>query len=630
MELFSIKVFKDTLVILILTEVDMIRNVILKCIESYTVQTVLLGSAVFFTFSALNGQIYFLLLTSLILSRLICQNLFWYFYPEVQTNLIKHLFISIGPIAIDIATCLLFIPENDGLELGVISSILLSCSLLGTESLYEKLGNPNDKSQKKVKTLFYGSHENSLIKQFLENHGQSVENVGFIEDDSGLWGRAGDKKIFLGGIEKLEHFIVATEAQQVVIEGKDQSREKRDLALQICSKLNVVAIFLGDKIEQAPPFLAERSENFKLENLLNRPPVEVNLLPVQEMVSGKIVMVTGAGGSIGSELCRQIIQMKPAKLIIVDHSELNLYTIGQELKDWDNKILLLIDIKDQDSLGEVFFLYQPHILYHAAAYKHVHLVEENPYTSIVNNVLGTKNLIECALENNVASFVLISSDKAVNPSSVMGATKRVCELMVTRAAEISGRRYCSVRFGNVLGSSGSLIPLLKKQIQAGGPVTITDPQMTRYFMLISEAVKLVLKAGQISSPGDINVLKMGEPIKILELAKRVIKLMGRKEEEIPIIFIGKKPGEKLFEELYLTGNERNSEHPDILIVPNGDSAYDPSLFKGQELEFVVHKLIYLAYMHDEAALKLLKQLVFMHKKEYFNLSEINKSLSQAI
>ncbi len=609
----------------------MIRNVILKCIASYSAQTVILGTAVFFTFSSFHGKIFFPLLASLIISRLIFQYLVHYIYAGEKLSLKNNIIVNICAFAVDITTCLLFVPEIEGVELGAISSILLSCSLLSTEALIEEFGVENEKVHKKIKVLFYGSQDNQSIKQFLIKHNQSIEAVGFIEDDSSRWGRTESETTFLGGVKKLEHFLLATQAQQLVISSDDISAENVKLALQICLKRNITSTTLGKNIEKNfPQNKTSSNQNFHLEQLLNRAPVEVNLLPVQEMVSGKVVMVTGGGGSIGSELCRQIINMHPSRLIIADHSELNLYTIGQELKDWGNKTLLLIDLKDQDSLEEAFFLHRPQILYHAAAYKHVHLVEENPYTSIVNNILGTKNLIECALENDVSSFVLISSDKAVNPSSVMGATKRVCELMVTRAAQISGKRYCSVRFGNVLGSSGSLIPLLKKQIQEGGPVTITDPKMTRYFMLISEAVKLVLKAGQISSPGDINVLKMGEPIKILELAKRVINFMGKTEEEIPIVFIGKKPGEKLFEELYLTGNERNSEHPDILIVPNGDSVYDPSLFRGEELEFVVHKLIYLAFAHDDAALKLLKQLVFMHKKEYFELREKNQIVDQAI
>ncbi len=355
----------------------------------------------------------------------------------------------------------------------------------------------------------------------------------------------------------------------------------------------------------------------KLEELLNRPSIDVNLDDVRDQLKGKVVLITGGGGSIGGELCRQIITLVPQKLLILDHSELNLYLIDCELREMKSGVeiqTILADIKDLPTIRYVFASYRPEFIYHAAAYKHVHLVEKNAYASIINNIVGTRNLIDCSLEFNVDTFVMISTDKAVNPSSIMGATKRVCELLITNAANVSENRYCSVRFGNVLGSSGSLIPLLKKQVYAGGPITITHPDMTRYFMLIPEAVKLVLKAGHISRPGDVNILRMGEPVKIIDIAKKVITLMGRTEKEIGIEFIGKRPGEKLFEELYLCGNEYPTEHEDIMVLPNGDSIYDSSLFNGQDLRTVIAKLVNYSINQDETALEILNRLVFMHKR----------------
>lgn len=358
--------------------------------------------------------------------------------------------------------------------------------------------------------------------------------------------------------------------------------------------------------------------DFPVEELLNRPPIDVNLDEVAAQIQGKVVLVTGGGGSIGSELCRQIIRLNPAKLLILDHSELNLYLIDSELNELKSKVpteIILADIKDSKAMHNIFDSYRPEFVYHAAAYKHVHLVEKNPFTSILNNVLGTRNLIDCALNFSVETFVMISTDKAVNPSSVMGSTKRVCELLVTEAAVRTNKRFCSVRFGNVLGSSGSLIPLLKKQVISGGPVTITHPDMTRYFMSISEAVRLVLKAGQISKPGDVNILRMGSPIKIMDIAKNVINLMGRTEEEIPIVFIGIRPGEKLHEELYLCGNETPTEHHDIMVLPNGDSVYNPDVFSGKDLRSVVSKLITCAVSKEQESLRILARLVFMHRRE---------------
>lgn len=357
-----------------------------------------------------------------------------------------------------------------------------------------------------------------------------------------------------------------------------------------------------------------------LKDLLNRAPVEVDLRPVADQLRNMVVMVTGAGGSIGSELCRQILQMRPLKLIILDHSELNLYNIDSELREVVSDIeivSILADIKELQSLVKIFNKYSPDYIYHAAAYKHVHLVESNPYSSIINNVVGTKNLIDCALESEVKSFVMVSTDKAVNPVSIMGATKRVCEMLITEAAEKSGSRFCSVRFGNVLGSSGSLIPLLEKQVLSGGPVTITHPEMMRYFMLISEAVKLVLKAGQLSNPGEVYILKMGPPVKVIEMARKVIHLLGKTEKDIPIIFTEIRPGEKLFEELYLVGDETPTEHQDILVLPHRNID-QPNLSP-------VPEMIKYAADENERALELLRTLC---TKENFELKSDEGSSSE--
>jgi FlaA1/EpsC-like NDP-sugar epimerase len=331
---------------------------------------------------------------------------------------------------------------------------------------------------------------------------------------------------------------------------------------------------------------------------------------VSEQLRDRVVMVTGGGGSIGSELCRHIIQMNPAKLLILDHSELNLYNIDCELRELKHPIAIepiLVDIKDLKNTQKIFEKFRPDFVYHAAAYKHVHLVESNPYTSIINNILGTKNLIDCSLLFEVKTFVLVSTDKAVNPTSIMGASKRVCELLTVEAAHKSGKRYCSVRFGNVLGSSGSLIPLLVKQVLAAGPVTITHPDMKRYFMLISEAVKLILKAGQISLPGDVNILQMGDAIEVVEMAKRVIALLGKTEIEIPIVFTQMRPGEKLSEELYLTGDETPTEHHGIVVLRN--SGLD---FKSG----TIGSLLNYAGDEDDRALELLKELTSRDSKAY--------------
>ena len=293
---------------------------------------------------------------------------------------------------------------------------------------------------------------------------------------------------------------------------------------------------------------------------------------------------------------------------MLDHSEYNLYEIDRELRpsaDSNNRVVpLLADVKDNDALKSIFDQYKPEVVFHAAAYKHVHLVEANTPASILNNVLGTQNLIEQSQRLNVERFLLVSTDKAVNPIGAMGATKRVCEILTSVAGIKSKKQFSSVRFGNVLGSSGSLIPLLKEQILNCGPVTLTHPHMNRFFMLIPEAVSLVLMSSALSEPGDINVLRMGDPIKIVDIAKSLIALMGKTENEIPIVFTGIRPGEKMYEELYIKGDELETRHPDILTLPKGATfSHDSSVDYNQAIQ----DIILLAEQHlPEAKTQLLK------------------------
>ena len=265
-------------------------------------------------------------------------------------------------------------------------------------------------------------------------------------------------------------------------------------------------------------------------------------------------MVTGAGGSIGSEICRQLMRFSPEKIVLVGHGEFSIYTIDMELREkygqTDIEIIPVIgDVQDRERMFEIVEQHQPTIMYHAAAHKHVPLMEYNPHEAVKNNIIGTKNVAEAADTYNVGTFVLVSTDKAVNPTNVMGATKRLAEMVIQGLAQTSQTKFVAVRFGNVLGSRGSVIPLFKKQIENGGPVRVTHPDMTRYFMTIPEASRLVVQAGTLAHGGEIFVLDMGEPVKIVDLAKNLIKLSGYTEVEIPIEFSGIRPGEKMFEEL---------------------------------------------------------------------------------
>ena len=289
--------------------------------------------------------------------------------------------------------------------------------------------------------------------------------------------------------------------------------------------------------------------------LLGREPVKVDLDSILGYVCDKVVLVTGGGGSIGSELCRQVAGHKPKQLVIVDIYENNAYDIQQELKKtypWLNLVVLIASVRNTKRMDDIFTYYKPDIVYHAAAHKHVPLMEASPNEAVKNNVLGTWKVVQAADKAHVKKFVMISTDKAVNPTNIMGATKRICEMIIQTYNNCSQTEFVAVRFGNVLGSNGSVIPLFKKQIEAGGPVTVTHPDIIRYFMTIPEAVSLVLQAGAFAKGGEIFVLDMGEPVKILDLAKNLILLSGHKPgEDIQIEFTGLRPGEKLYEEMLM-------------------------------------------------------------------------------
>lgn len=299
----------------------------------------------------------------------------------------------------------------------------------------------------------------------------------------------------------------------------------------------------------------------QVEDLLGRDPVQLDTGAISNKLTGKTVLVTGAGGSIGSEVCRQVCNFNPAKIILLGHGENSIYTIEMELRNTFSEIEIepeIADVQDAERMNEVMQKYRPDVVYHAVAHKHVPLMERNPHESVKNNVIGTKNTAEAADVAGVKTFVMISTDKAVNPTSVMGATKRIAEMVIQHMDMVSNTKFVAVRFGNVLGSRGSVIPLFKKQIAAGGPVTVTHPDMVRYFMTIPEASRLVIQAGAIAKGGEVFVLDMGEPVKIVDLAKNLIRLSGFSEEEIGIKYSGMRPGEKLFEEL-LGENEVHSE-----------------------------------------------------------------------
>lgn len=364
----------------------------------------------------------------------------------------------------------------------------------------------------------------------------------------------------------------------------------------------------------------------RIEDLLRREPIQTDIERVSQFLKGKAVLITGAGGSIGSELCRQICKCRPAEIMLIGHGENSVFNIQQELEQLINVLkedgkaqgytpqihTFIADIRSLERLKHAFEKFQPDVIFHAAAHKHVPLMELNSPEAITNNVLGTKNLLDMALEYDVQNFVMISTDKAVNPTNIMGASKRVAEMLVLQAAKDSGKSYVAVRFGNVLGSRGSVVPTFKKQIAAGGPVTVTHPDICRYFMTIPEAVQLVLQAAVLGRGGEVLMLNMGEPVKIVDLAKELIRLSGYEvNKDIDIVFTGLRPGEKLFEELFVEGeNYEKTEHEKLFMVKNA------SLIIPKNLYITVESLLKAAAKNDtDLIMMLLMQLVAGYKSK---------------
>jgi FlaA1/EpsC-like NDP-sugar epimerase len=340
----------------------------------------------------------------------------------------------------------------------------------------------------------------------------------------------------------------------IALPGGSARQRRRAFELASAAGLPVLTVPSADELRQGDPDLARGVRDIEPEDLLGREPVKLDEQGIDLVLHGKTVLITGAGGSIGSELCRQVARYQPARLVLVELSEFNLYTIEQDLSHRFPElelVRLIGDVKDLAQLQRVFDAWKPQIVFHAAAYKHVPLMEQdNAWAALLNNTLGTHNAALASAQTGVERFVLISTDKAVNPTNVMGATKRAAEMVVSSlAARFPGTRFMAVRFGNVLGSSGSVIPKFKEQIERGGPITVTHPDIIRYFMTIPEAARLVVQAAAIGESGQVLVLDMGEPVKIVDLARDMIRLSGHSIENIPIQFTGLRPGEKLYEEL---------------------------------------------------------------------------------
>ena len=412
-----------------------------------------------------------------------------------------------------------------------------------------------------VNTLIIGAGDAgaTIAREIERYHKRSRKVIGFIDDDEAKFNRLMGGVRILGNRHDIPSIVKENKVKEIIIAMPSVTRNEIRNIMEICSPLKCKVNTLPGMYQLLDDeVLVSHLHPVSIEDLLERDEVCLDMDIVEHYIRDKVVLVTGAGGSIGSEICRQIMRVGPKMLLLLGHGENSIYLINQELKNIykDGPIIPIIaDIRDKQQLDQIFTQYNPQVVFHAAAHKHVPLMEIQPMAAVLNNIYGTRNVADVAGRHGVERFVMISTDKAVNPTSVMGATKRVAEKVIISMNDTYDTKYITVRFGNVLGSRGSVIPLFKKQIESGGPVTVTDPEMTRYFMTIPEASQLVLQAGAMGKGGEVFLLDMGEPVKIIDLARNMIRLSGLEpDKDIHIKITGLRPGEKKYEEL-LTSEE---------------------------------------------------------------------------
>jgi FlaA1/EpsC-like NDP-sugar epimerase len=493
---------------------------------------------------------------------------------------------------------------------------LLLILLMGGVRLTHRLYHSVLTMSPRKRLLIYGAGDSGeLVARDIRNNGDKYDCkvVGFLDDNENKIGQRIHGVKVLGTRKEIAEVVEAVQPDEILIALSGAAGATlRDL-IRVVEPFKIAIKTLPNITgEQNGTFTFNEIRDISFEDLLDRPSVGLELQPVRQLISGKKILVTGAGGSIGSELCRQLTTYNPDMLVMLDKNENGLYAIDMELgqKFPDSpRVAILGDIKHMSTLEDLFDQYQPQIVFHAAAYKHVPMMEHYPEEAVLNNITGTYRLSQVAIEHSVERFILISTDKAVNPTNVMGATKRIGEIYTQSLVEAGAHGetiFSAVRFGNVLGSNGSVVPLFLQQIKRGGPVTVTHPEVTRYFMTIPEAVQLVLRAATLATGGEIFVLEMGEQIKLVNMARHLIRICGFvPERDIPITFIGLRPGEKLQEELVGQDEIQEPSIADKISVVR--SGWTPPL------EFIAHKILELEHAaidnRLESVLRLLRDLV---------------------
>jgi len=489
---------------------------------------------------------------------------------------------------------------------GIRMAVRIGFSYKQFGSIRSTLENPTAK-QRRTLVIGAGYSGERLFRELKNDAFNTYQIVAYLDDDSKKQGRSLHGCRIYGPVAKLQQAVRKYEVELILVAIAKIDGSKLRKIVEACedSGLPFKKVPNSQSIIDGKVSIKELRD-IDFADLLGRPPVELDNSAISQYLENRTVLVTGAGGSIGSELVRQVIGFKPERLVLVESCEENLFNIQMELKNvhgFDSIVPVIARVQDEPVMKKIFGKYRPATVFHAAAYKHVPLMENNPWQAVENNVIGSYTTMKCAQEVGVKRFVLVSTDKAVRPTNVMGATKRMTELVMHAVAAKSETVFMAVRFGNVLGSSGSVVPIFRRQIERGGPVTVTHPEMTRYFMTIPEAAQLILQAGALGEGGEIFILKMGTPVKIVDMARDLIRLSGKEPDtEIEILFTGLREGEKLYEELITEGEGiADTKHEKIMVLRTEDESTYAEF--NQSVEGRVGELRSVAETHDVNAIK---------------------------
>ena len=513
-------------------------------------------------------------LSSILLFRL---NRSLWMFVSVDEALRVSAAVAVGNFVWWLIVMIFRIPEYTR-SIPIIAAMIQLILMLGLRLVYRIIRRDSGQKKRQHRALILGAGSSGVnaLREITYSDRYDTRIIGFLDKNPQKVKKRLNGVEVLGTDDQMEEIVRQFDIDTVYIAIKNISKDDLKKLIEKCRDLNLRTRIVAFELHANADGSMTSVRNVSINDLLGRGELKLNNEEIGDYLSGKTVMVTGAGGSIGSELVRQIMNFSPKRFVLVDIYENNMYDLQQEinidrrtgkLQNETDIVCLLGSVRDKKRINEIMAKYHPDVVFHAAAHKHVPLVEDSPLEAIKNNVLGTKNVIECCIMNNVSKFVMISTDKAVRTTNVMGATKRMCELLVEGYKENGITKLCAVRFGNVLGSSGSVIPLFEKQIEKGGPVTVTDPNIIRYFMTIPEAAQLVLQAGAYAHTGEIFILDMGKPVKIVDLAKNLIQLSGLTPgEDIEIKFTGLRPGEKLYEELLVDPKNSKKTANDLIYI----------------------------------------------------------------